>query len=427
MKNLDKYDLNLVENLIEHTLDNGIQLLIDKSDNYNSISVGYYLLKGSRDEAPEEAGYSHFAEHMLFKGTPAQNKKDIAVNFDKMSGYVNAYTTHELVVVYNRVPYYYLEETNNLIHDIYHNSIFPENEVQLEKQVIINEIRSEFEDPHEKVHEDFMRNIFPGNTLGLPIIGNEESIKNVKRDELFDFYTRTFDAANLVIIMAGKVDVDKTISLLNGFKFRPGKKISTRVCTDNNNDSHFMSVLPSEQVHIITGTRHVVKSFEKQLQLGLLNTILGESMSSRLFQKVREDKGLCYLIYTFFNKYRTENLFGLYMSVMPENLNNAIKEVSLVIRELIESGITNEELEQAKNQKIGELILNYDILQKRMSKIAYMKIKYNHIYTFDAIIQIINNTTIDDLNNLVKEIFIKEHFVTQVLYKKKLKYNDWEF
>ena len=426
MLNINNIDLS--ENTQKLILNNGIKIIIDSTPKRQSIALGFFLKRGSRDESINQLGYSHFCEHMLFKGTDKLNQKQIAKYFDKMGGYINAYTTHEMIVIYNRIPHFFLEETSKLIYQVYNNSIFEEKELEMEKKVIINEIRSELEDAHEKVHEYFIKNIFPDQSLGMPIIGNEESIKNVGRNDLYEFYKNRFNSDDLTVVISGNFNTKKIINDFENFQFRRGKKQTTTInAVQQSQQKYFFNILPSEQVHIIMGTSKYQFDNETQIKIGLLNIILGESMSSRFFQKIREEAGLCYSIYTFFNKFRKENLFGLYMSIMPKNINKAVDGVSSVIKELLSFGITYDELEQAKTQKIGEIILNYDILQKRIQRIAFMDIIFGKIYSLNEIISIIKNTTVEDLNNIINTVFIKENFITQALYKKNITIGEWNF
>ncbi len=426
MKTLN--NINLKENIEKIVLNNGINIIFDQTSKYQSACIGFFLKKGSRDENNNELGYSHFCEHMIFKGTEKHNQKSISNFFDKVGGYINAYTTHELIVLYNRIPQQYLEETLKFMYEIFTNSIYDKNEFDIEKKVIINEIHSEFEDAQEKAHEYFMNNLFPDQSLGLPIIGNEKSITNCKRDELYKFYKKNFNPNDLLIVLSGRINKEKIINLLEKLNYKKSKfKNKQEKALQVDKNKIFKNVLPSEQTHIILGTSKYKINSEDYIKLSLLNIILGESMSSKFYQKIREELGLCYSIYTFSNKYRKENIFGLYLSVMPENINKSIKAVSNVIKDLKNNGISQNELDDAKNQKKGELILNYDILHKRIQRLAFMDITLNKIYTLNEIFKIIQKTTIEDLNNLIKSIFIKENLITQILYKKKLKIEEWEF
>jgi len=421
-------DINTFKNIKKFNLKNGITLIIDQVESCKSTSLGFYLKKGSRDENANQAGYYHFAEHMLFKGTEKYNQKEIAKFFDTMGGNINAYTTHELVVLYDYFPFYNFEKTAQMMFEIFNNSNYDSKEFETEKNVIISEIRSEYEDPHEKVHEDFMKNIFNAQTLGLPIIGTEKSIKSVTRDELFNFYNENFTKEELFIVISGKIEPDTAIKIVENFNFKQrSNKYISKEAFQNNKKKYYKTIHPSEQCHIVTGTTKFNLNQKQMMQINLLNLILGESMSSRLFQKVREELGLCYSTYSFSNKFRHENLYGIYMSVMPDKVNKSINAVSEVLQELIKNGITKEELDQAKQQKVGEYILNSDSIQKRMQRIAMMNIILDKIYTLEEMIEITQNTQISDINELIKNIFNYDNFITQILYKKNIKTEEWQF
>ena len=294
--------------------------------------------------------------------------------------------------------------------------------------MIISEIRSVLEEPQEKIHEDFISNMFKGNSLSSPIIGNEQSINEVPKDVLSNFYKKTFTSENLVISIAGKYNKDEVVNFLNKISFRKNDiKPATENKAKQTSEKSDFTILPSEQLHIMTGTSQFDMTTEEYFRCGLLNVIIGESMSSRLFQRIREDLGLCYSIYSYFNKFRYENVFGLYLSILPKNGNKAISEISKIFKEIKKDGVNIKELEQIKTQKIGEIILNYDILQKRMQRSAQFEIKYGRNFTHNEIIKIINQTTIKDMNSLIEKIFIKDNFFSQYLYKKKLDLDQWDF
>jgi predicted Zn-dependent peptidase len=421
-------NIKFTENIEKFNLENGLKVIFNQNLSFQTASIGFFLKNGSRDENSKEQGYSHFSEHMVFKGTPQLDKKQIANRFDKMGGYINAYTTHELVVIYNRIPFFYQEENISLMYEMFQNSEFDKKEFDLEKEVIINEIHSDLEDPHEKVHEDFMKNIFPDNPLGLPVIGTESSIEQSTKDYLFRFYNEKFTVDDLSIVIAGNFDKVKILEQLKNLKFRrKTDQKSALLKAEQKTYNSCMTVLPSEQVHLILGTSKFSLTDDFYIKMSLLNLVLGESISSLLFQKIREDLGLCYSIYSFYSRYRLENLFGIYASVMPKNVQKTYTAISNVLKDFKRDGISNTSLEQAKNQKIGEIILNHDLLQKEMQRIAYMDLIFNKIYPLEELVKIIQSTTLDELKSMIDDIFKVENFSTQILYKSDIKQGEWEF
>ncbi|HQB61554.1 MAG TPA: pitrilysin family protein, partial [Spirochaetota bacterium] len=314
----------------------------------------------------------------------------------------------------------------SLIAELYNNSIFDKTEMDLERDVIINEIKSTLENPEDKIQEDFFGNLFDGYSLGRPIIGTEKNISSVTRDELYDFYCNLFTSDNLTISISGNFNKQEAIDLISKIKFRRSKVIKSEKALQSIKTKDF-SLIHSEQLHILMGTSNFKLTEEEYFRCGLLNVVVGESMSSKLFQRIREELGLCYYIYSYFNKYRYENMFSIYVSVLPKNADKTIVEISNALKEIKSKGINKKELEQIKNQKTNEILLNYDVLQKRMQRLALINLKYDKYYSHSDIIELIKNTKIDDINSLIERIFNKDLFFTQYLYKKKLNLVDWDF
>lgn len=419
-------NINFISNITKIKLANGVTLMLERLPYFKSVTLGFFLRKGSRDENDQERGYSHFCEHMLFKGTTKYKKDNVAEIFDQMGGYINAYTTNELVVVYNKVPYFNLEATLNLIYNMYTDSLFEKSELELERDVILNEINSTLEDPQDKISEDFMSNLFPNQGLGYPIIGTSESIESLTRDDLYDFYRKMFNSKDLIIAISGNIDIDNIVKTVEKFEFNQCGVENDKTAVQGDGRM-FFTKLNSEQLHIMGGTSKFTLSKDTYLHSSILNIILGETMSSRLFQKVREELGLCYSIYSFIHKYRKENIFGIYTSVMPKTGKKTIAAISDVIKELLRNGITRDELEKARRQQIGEIILNSDILQKRMQRMVSQEIRFGEQFDENYIIDKINKITVEDINKLVKEIFIRENFITQGLFRKEVDLIEWDF
>jgi predicted Zn-dependent peptidase len=417
------------ENKIEKfKLANGLTVLVESLNQYQSVSMGLFLKKGSRDESLNEAGFSHFCEHMIFKGTPNKNKKELADLFDAMGGYLNAYTNQETICLYNRVPYYHLMDACEMMFEMFNHSVFDEKEVELERQVILNEINSIYEDPQEKIHEDIMANLFPGQALGFPVIGNVDSVGGVNRNTLYDFYEKSFCSDDLVAVFCGKVDTEKLISFVDKINFRRKSAVDAiNSGSTQGDDNSFFTKMPSEQLHLIMSTSKFNLDEKLYFKSGIFNLILGESMSSILFQKIREESGLCYSIYSSISFYRTENVFEIYTSVLPKNALKIIDALNVLISDLKKNGISEDDLIKAKNQKKGEIFLNSDLVSRRMNRIAMMEMRFERIYDQEFIMDIIENTRSSDLESIIKKIFIKENFVIQGLYKNQIKLKSPEF
>lgn len=413
-------------NLEKHKLANGVTLLLEPIKNFASVSVGFFLQRGSRDEENRQSGYFHFCEHMLFKGNDRHNKDEIAQLFDEMGGYVNAYTTHEAVVLYNRLPAYYLKSNLEAMHSMLHNSLFSKEEVELERDVILNEIKSTFEDPPDKLQEDFFSNVFLEQPLGRPIIGTSEIISSTSQENLFNFYKSNFSADDMTVSIAGNFDRDQILSYMESLDFRRSGK-QQKLAARQKGGSYNFTTLPSEQLHLMAGTSLFELTDEEYFKLSLLNIIVGESMSSRLFMKIREELGLCYTIYSYIQRYRNEHLFAIYTSVMPKNSDRVIEEISAVFRELLEKGISQSELDNTINHKIGNIILSSDVLYKRMSVNAHFENKFQGKFNSNDVIRITKETTVEEINELLQRVLIKDNFVTQALYKEEKEIAKWNF
>lgn len=410
-------------------LKNGMTLIIDERENFNTVCISFYIFRGSRDELDSEAGFTHFCEHMIFKGTTNFNKKEIALICDRMGGNFNAFTTSDTMCVFTAVPVYYVEKSIELILEMLYNSTFPIEEIEVEKNVILNEIRGENEDPYEKVTEDFLKNFYYGYSLGRPISGDEKLIKNIKRDNLYDFYRKIFSPENIKVIISGsKINIEKIKELLENYDAKNQKTHYDQTPAIQSDKIIEFTCMPSDQVHVVLGNSKFDYDREKDfLKYPLFNQIFGESFSSLLFQKLRDELGLSYFLYSFFNTYRYEKIFGIYFSVDKNNLDKAILEVSNLIKDLKQNGLKKEIFENSKEEMLVSYTMNNDLLPKRITRLAFMEEHLNKIYTFDEIIKIIEEISLDDMNEIIKKVFIKENFFTQILYKKKLKVKEWNF
>jgi predicted Zn-dependent peptidase len=420
---------HIIDRVKTTVLPSGVTLLTERVDHSSTVATGFFLNRGSRDENMNTTGYTHFCEHMLFKDTLNYDKQSIAKTFDEMGGYINAYTTHEMVVLYNLYPTWCHVTNCSLMHEMYTNALFPVKELDLERQVIISEIHEELEDPQEKCHEDFMENCFPGSSLGRSITGSEASIRNAKQGDVLNFYNNTFLNKNIVISVCGDIDHTQVIDLFSNFSFKSGSGSIGSPSSGVASSKHEwrQTLLPAEQVHCIMGTTDFTLTDNEYIQASMLNTLLGESMSSRIYQHIRDDLGLCYSIYTFMSRFRHETVFGLYFSVLPENFSRTVSEISTIISTLLKSGVTREEVELAKNIKIGELVMTFDRIDKRMIRSAVTTIKSNRYIPADEVIAVINSTTVKDLNNLIRKLFSRTRIKTQVLYPEPLEKLSWMF
>lgn len=414
----------LLNDVTEIVIVNGVVLIMECLPYYSNAAVSLFLKKGSRDETENEAGYAHFMEHMLFKGTNNDSKVSLSEKFDKLGGQINAYTSKEEVVLYNIVPSIYLNESLLLMLDMFNNALIQNSEIELEREVILNELNMTLEDPQDKLLEDFFSNFFNNSGLAKPILGNEKSIKEVTSDKLIKFYEDFFTGDSLIISVVGNFNKQNIIDIVNSYKFRKSEVRSEKPYSITSEEFGFTK-MSSELVHIINGNLTAFEKPESYFHISLLNIIFGDSMSSRLFQRVRDNMGLCYTINSDIDYFRKEVLFTTYFSVMPSKLSTTVSVVSEEIEKLKQYGITADELEKAKKQKTCQFILSNDQLVKRMNSNIYFHLYYDNKINKNDALSIIENTQASDLNNLIEMIFKGEKY-THLLYKQKPKDKLWK-
>lgn len=418
----------LQHKIIVRKLKNGATLLLEPLPHFSTVSLAFYNKFGSRDETENEAGYSHFAEHMLFKGNEKYSKDFLSSKFDEMGGFVNAYTSKEEVCVYNTVPNYYLEDSIHLIEQMFNRSIFDDKELSSEKGVILNELNSTLEDPQEKLWEDFYGNLFPNCGLGRPIIGYEPIIQDATREKLLTFYHKNFTANNLIISIAGNFNPDKITHMIEDLTFRTNYDCQNSCKEIKITSEKFgFTKMQSEHVHVLTGSVIKQVSHELNIKTNILSTLLGDSFSSRLFKKVRDELGLCYNISTQNDRLRNEILFSIYFSVEQSKYNKAIEAVNEVISDLLEHGLKEGELEKIKKQNIGELLLTSDNLSRKMNSNIYYHLLTNNKSNRQKTIEFIENLSEEEIMSLAREFLDSNKMYTQILYKKKVDMPTWTF
>ncbi len=386
-------------------LKNNIPLVMERIPGVRSITLGIWLKVGSRYEKPHERGLSHFLEHMFFKGTTKRSQKDIACEVDSLGADLNAFTSKETTTFYVKTLDEYLYNAAELLADIFLNSLFPVEEIEKEKGVVLEEIRMSEDTPDDHVHDLFNELVWNDSGLGHRILGDPQSIVTFNREMLLEYIKRHYTRENIVISCAGNIDYERVEDILNpcigeislsGKEknskkpfFNPVKKAVTRDCAE---------------VHICMGVEGVSQTSPHRYALLLLNTIMGMGVSSRLFQEIREEKGLAYTVYSFASSYFDTGLFGVYVGTSPEKYREVIEIVERQFRTFRDT-VTSEEIERAKKQLRGNIILALESTSGRMTNIARQEIYYGRYYSPDEIIQIIDSVDIDEIRDLSDMLF----------------------
>ncbi|BDU50770.1 M16 family metallopeptidase [Haliovirga abyssi] len=393
-------------------LENGIPVIMEVTKNVKSATIGIYAITGSKYENYEEKGISHLLEHMLFKGTSRRNAKEISEDIDNVGGKINAYTSKEVTAYYVSIVNTYLNLAIDVLADIYTNSTFPEEELEKEKKVVIEEIRMYEDIPEEKIHEINSRFVLNKSNLGLPIAGSEESVTNISRELLKKYWEDRYTKDNTVISVVGNFNKEEVIKQLNE---NIGKLNRTKVDREYNKEVIINTGIEemkreSNQVHLCVNTKGISYLDKNRYILSLLSNILGGSMSSRLFQKVREDKGLAYSVYTYSSMYKEGGFFTAYAGSTKDKYNEAIEIIKNEFKDIYENGITKKELEKSKNQYISDLTLGLETTRSRMARMALAYIRYGEIRKIEAILEDIKNITLEDIHDFAKTYFKEDNY-----------------
>lgn len=398
------------------TLSNGIRVVSETLPKSRSVSIGVWVKVGSRHEPQEIGGISHFIEHLFFKGTEKRTAKDIAIEMDSLGGEMNAFTSQETTTFYAKVVDEHLEKAIDILSDILLGSKFDPVEMEKERKVILEEIKGVEDTPDDYIHELFTATAWPDNSLGRPILGTKETIRSLKHNDIISYIDSYYSPKEIVISVAGNFEHARLIDLLNasfGRLSRNGvpKKESTPAF------AHAVAVKKKqlEQVQICLGCRGLHYTHEDRYVISALNSVLGNSMSSRLFQEVREQNALAYSIYSYVTSYRDTGLLTVYAGADP---SNALEVVRLVVRELKkikDEGITPAEEARVKNQIKGSLILSLESSNSHMSRIARQEIYYGKYLSMDDIIKGVEKVTAGEVQRLAQQLFTQDNISLTIL------------
>ncbi len=367
-----------MKNFKKEVLESGITLITEKKPYFNSVSIGLWVKTGSVYEPAELNGISHFIEHLFFKGTKNRTYKEINREIDLMGGALNAFTGTELTCLYTKVLYKNYDAAVNLLIDLMFNSLFPEDEIEKEKSVILQEISGVQDDPSDYSMELFHRNFYGNSSYAFPILGTENTIKNFNRKKILDYYYGHYNPENIIISIAGNFEHSKIADSVNrhmgeiASSFDKGvirKKFKTdKVYGD------FIQDKDLEQTHFLIGLEGISRPDENFFSVEVLNTILGASVSSKLFQEVRENKGLAYSIYSNSVFHKTDGYFYIYAGVSPKKFKLSKELIFDIIDGIVGGGISEEEVISAKKHIYDGFLLSMESTGNIMNRNAINEI-----------------------------------------------------
>lgn len=388
-------------------LTNGIRIVTEEIPYVNSVSIGIWVKAGSRYENNENNGISHFIEHMLFKGTEKRSAKEIATAIDKIGGQLNAFTAKESTCFYAKVLDTHFDIALDVLADMYFNSSFAHQEIEKEKGVVIEEINMYEDSPEDLVHDLFSQVVWSGNPLGMSILGTEQSLGNLTRESILQYFKENYTPQNTVISIVGNFKHGNVVEKIREY-FERAEKAScaaSNIAVPTFSPEYAVKNKNTEQVHLCMGFNGVDMKSSEFYPMLVLNNIFGGAMSSRLFQKIREDRGLAYSVFSYPSSFEDCGLFSIYAGAKPGNLKSVAELIMEEIYMLKKNGITKEELYDSKEQLKGSYTLGLESTSGRMISIGKSELLLDKIYSPAEILEKIDSVDMDSINNVIRLLF----------------------
>lgn len=389
------------------TFDNGLKFVAVEMKGILSVSCGVYVKTGSANESEEENGISHFIEHTTFKGTKKRTAFEISDYIDSIGAQINAYTSKQITCYYTRSTKEHAEDCLEVLSDIFFDSVYDKQEINKEKDVVIEEINMSEDSPEDICMDLLSESYYGKNSLGRTILGSAKNIRSFNGDTIREYLDKYYTADNVVVVVAGNIDVKKAEKAVeelfaNRFtriKSQPQKDINPSV------PANLKRVKKIEQSHIGICMPAVDNFDDRRDAFSIANEVLGGGMSSRLFQRIREELGLCYNIYSYLSCYRKTGIEEIYAGVNTENRDLAVKTVVEEIKRFRDGGITEKEFARGKEQLKSSLILGQESVVGQLQLYGRYALFHSALFDFEKRLEFINNITFEDVNNVIKDFF----------------------
>ncbi|MCL6516215.1 pitrilysin family protein [Alicyclobacillus sp.] len=399
-------------------LENGIRIVGEEIPTMRSVSIGLWIGTGSRYENPSNNGISHFLEHLLFKGTKRYTARELAEVFDGIGGQVNAFTSKEYTCFYAKVLDEHYETAVDTLADMLLNSQFAPDEMEKEKKVVIEEIRMYEDTPDELVMDLLASGVYGSHPLGYTILGTEQNLLSFSRADIQQYVGRHYTPDNIVIAVAGNVPQTRAVEAVERFF---GEGFSPLAREDGAGllppgfarDVH-VRAKDTEQVHVCLAVPGLPIGDPRLYALVLLNNALGNSPSSRLFQEIREERGLAYSVFSFHSAYRDCGMFGVYAGTSPETVGEVLALVRDICGDLAKTGLTEEELRKGKEQVKGSMMLSLESTSSRMSRLGKNELLLGREITLDETLEGIRRVTVEDVRQVAQEILQQKFAIAAV-------------
>jgi predicted Zn-dependent peptidase len=406
----------MVCGIVRDTLDNGLRILTERMTQVRSISIGVWLTRGSRHETAERSGIAHFVEHMLFKGTSSRTAEDIAQQIDSIGGQLDAFTAKEYASYYIKVLDEHLPLAIDVLADIVRNPAFVPEDVEREKKVVVEEIKMVEDTPDDLVHEIFTQGFWENHPLGRPILGTRDTVESFSSTLLRDYFSQAYTPRNLIVSAVGNLEHARVRELVD-------EKFGSLASAGDASIDEPPRVVPQtvirnkelEQSHICVGVSSYPQNHDDRYASYVLNTLLGGSMSSRLFQNVREKRGLAYAVFSGLSAYRDAGSFTIYAGCANEAVGEVLDLVVEEMRGVKSASVPEAELQRSKDHLKGSLMLSLENTASRMSHIARQEIYFDRQFGLDETLQGIERVTAEDVLRVANDLFRNGSLAATVL------------
>jgi predicted Zn-dependent peptidase len=393
----------------------GLRIVTEEIPNVRSAAFGVWVNVGSRDESPKVAGASHFLEHLLFKGTKSRTALEISSAIEAVGGEMNAFTSKEYTCFYARVIDTDLPLAIDVIADLITSSLGRPEDVESERKVVLEEISMRDDDPSDLVHDLFSETFFGDTPVGRPILGTVNSINEISRNSVFNYYKKKYLPQDIVVSVAGNIKhqkvIDQVIKAMSKDEFLGSEKNSAnmRASTPIRRKGEQVGLIyrKTEQAHLFLGVDGVARDDERRFSMSVLSAALGGGMSSRLFQEVREKRGLAYSVYSYAQQFAGTGMLGFYAGCTPQKATEVIRIIREILNDVAINGLTHEELLRAQGAVKGTLVLSQEDTGSRMSRIGKSELVHGEVLGFDEILGAISSVTSSDIRELASEFLTK--------------------
>jgi len=404
-------------------LPGGLRVVTESLPSVRSVALGIWVGVGSRDEDQVHAGATHYLEHLLFKGTRQRTALDISAAMDAVGGELNAFTGKEYTCYYARVLDADLPLAIDVLSDMVTSSLIEPKDVDAERNVVLEEIAMNEDDPADTVHEAFTSQLFGDTPLGRPVLGTVESINGITRDQIWEHYAAQYTAPHLVVAAAGNLDHDAVVARVRA-AFKDALQVTSAEAPAAPRLRKSGAVLwegygpfagsglklvsrPIEQANLVLGCEGLARTDERRFALGVLNAALGGGMSSRLFQEIREKRGLAYSVYSFTAQHADTGMWGIYAGSLPSKADEVLSICVAEIAKVVDKGLTDAELDRGKGQVRGGMVLGLEDPSSRMTRLGKSELVYPDLEPVDELIAAIDAVTHDDVRAIAAEVLTR--------------------